>query len=449
MRRQAFVGGTVIDGTSRAPLSDAVVLVEDDRVAAVTTDRNAIPADAAVVDATGRWIVPGLMDANVHLVAAKTPTLLAEFEGRYDELVEEAAGIALRAGITTVFDTWGPLDALIAVRDRIARGEVVGSRVFVAGNIVGLDGPLSGDFWANENPLDPATAARIDAAYAQGVGSDLLRRTPDEVRRRVREYIERSGVDFIKYAGSGHDQPRFLTFTAEVQRAIVEEAHRAGITAQAHTTTVESLRMEIEAGADILQHGDMTGDEPIPDATIAAIVERDLPIAAFVHITDRFLAWVHAEGPPLLRELYTPVLVANQRRLIAAGARLILMTDGSARGPRLHRDPLYSSRVSPVDFPWQLGESHHLWLETAGERGMAPMDVLRGATSHIADAYGVGAEIGTIEPGKRADLLLLDADPLADPRAYRRISAIVKDGAVVDRDALPVRRVLTEEDPHA
>jgi len=218
----------------------------------------------------------------------------------------------------------------------------------------------------------------------------------------------------------------------------VEEGHLAGMTVQAHTTSVESLRMAIEAGVDLLQHGDVTGPQPMPEETLTMIVERRLPVAALA-CTDRYMSWVGKHGGGVFRDIvHNRHKNENERRLIRANARLLLTTDGFANGPRKLNHPL----VAPiwkgsVDFPLQLGESHFLWLEAVVERGMAPMEALLSATRYVAEAYGKGGELGTLEPGKRADLLILDADPLADVRNYRRITEVMKDGALVDRQRTP------------
>lgn len=443
MELTAIVGATVIDGTGGEPVPDGVVLVADGKIQSVAPSAGAeVPERARVIDAAGRYVIPGLMDANVHL-SCFYPDVILDYEGRYAEVVEEAAQVALRSGLTAVFDTWGHLEALTSVRDRIARGEVVGSRIYVAGNIIGFDGPLSADFFNPGTLLGKDTVGRINRQWEHGVGAHLMWLTPDGVRRHVRDYVERSGIDFLKYAASGHAGHRtFITFSPRTQRAIVEEAHRAGLTAQAHTTTVESLAMEIEAGADILQHGNFTGLEPMPEDTLQEIVDRRLPVAAILH-TKRYRAWIQESGSDLMKVVFGETQDANDQRLIDAGARLLLTTDGMVVGPRIAEHPGFSlKRVD--DMPLRLGESHFLWLEAAIERGMRPMDVLVAATRNVAEAYGLGATLGTIEPGKHADMVVLEADPLADVRNYRRIAEVIKDGVPVDRAALPCRPILTE-----
>jgi imidazolonepropionase-like amidohydrolase len=444
MTLKAIAGATVIDGTGADPLPDAVVLVEGDRVLSVSAGAPP-PGGAEVIDARGKYVVPGLIDANAHLTTW-VPDIALRYEGRYAELAEEGAQVLLRSGVTTLFDTKGYLEPLTEVRDRIASGATTGCRLFVAGNIVGLDGPFSADFFASGGTLGADTVRRINAQVEQGVGGDMLRLTPDEVRARVREYVERSGIDFLKYASSGHGKQRHhLAFSERTQRAIVEEGHRAGLTVQAHTTTVESLWMAIDAGADLLQHGNLTSTTPMPEDTLKTIVDRRIPVAALIY-TDRQHAWMAEHGNHWVRT-YTinETTDENNRRLIAAGARLLLTTDAFALGPVPVRHPSMAGLLACDDPLYILGESHFGWLRAAAERGMAPMEVLQSATRHVAEAYGKLDDLGTLEPGKRADLLVLDGDPLADVANYQRIDLVMKDGAVVDLDALPLRPVLTTE----
>jgi imidazolonepropionase-like amidohydrolase len=440
-----ITGATVIDGTGAPPRPNAAIVIEDERIAEVA-DRFEAPTsgDSVQLDAAGAYVIPGLMDGNAHLVSL-LPDVLIEFRGRYDELIEEAVQVTLRAGVTTVFDTWGPLAPLVAVRDRITGGSVVGSRMFVAGNIIGFDGPLSADFTPAGKVFGRDTVAEINGMYECGVGSDLMWRSPREVRERTAAYIAEGGMDFVKYAASGHGLAfsPFITFSQRVQNAIVEEAHAAGITVQGHSTTVESLQMEVEAGVDLLQHGEWTGPEPLPDETIAAIVDRRIPIGSIL-TTRRHQDWVEEHGDDRTRRLvFNRVRVESSRRLIAAGARMLLTSDGFVAGARTLAHPALDFLFDRDDPPNLLGASHLHWLRAAVEHGMAPMEALLSATRYLAEAYGKAAEIGSLEPGKRADLVVLDADPLADPANYGRVRLVMKDGTRVDRDRLPERRILS------
>src|SRR5262249_36218235 len=150
-------------------------------------------------------------------------------------------------------------------RDRVREGKLAASRIFCAGNIIGFDGPYSPDF--RLQALDSASAhfaKKINSIWIENVGRHLMWQTPEGAAKEVGAYI-RKGIDFIKYGSSDHFPGAFLAFSAEAQAAMVREAHRAGITAQAHSTSVESLRVAVEAGCDLITHCNVTGPVPIPD----------------------------------------------------------------------------------------------------------------------------------------------------------------------------------------
>ena len=441
----ALVGGTLIDGNGGPPLPDSTILIDGERIVAIGDQTLTIPPQANRIVTTGQFVIPGMMDANVHLfLFAITPAELIRYDGRYQELITEAAQVALKYGLTTVFDTWGPRQALTAVSEAINRGEQSGARIFFAGNIIGLGGPTSTDFYPQARGiLSKREADAIDARWEQGVGPELLWMTPAQVRERVRSYIANGQQSFLKYAASGHAASHFnyITFSAEVQHAIVEEGHSAGLTVQAHTTSPESLRMEIEAGADLLQHPDLSGLAPIPEEILALIAKRQLPCAA-LFTTNRFLAWSAAHTPEPYRSYYR-IKHDNQLRLVAAGARLLLTSDSGLCPACAKEDPLLGPYVSADDTPLALGEAHLRWLEAAAELGMKPMDILLAATRNVARAYRVDQHLGTLEKGKIADLLVLDGNPLDNVSHYRGIRSIIKAGRLIDRDALPSVSVLT------
>ena len=443
----AIVNGVLIDATGAAPVDNAVIVIVDDTITAAGPAADiTVPADATIIDAAGKWIIPGLMDANVHLVSARTPDTILEFEGRYDELVREAAEIALKYGLTTIFDTWGPAGPTAAIRDRINAGELVGSRIYMAGNILGLGGPLADDFFPIGSILEPATMARINAIWEEGTGTHLAYLTPAEVKEVVRDYIQRTRPDFIKYAATDHVATGYLMLSEESQRAIVEAAHEAGLTVQAHTTTVESLRIEVELGADLLQHPDATIGRLIPDDLLDTIVQNQIPCAALVR-TKEHEDWLIEQSGGAIDAMMNN-LIQNDNALIAKGARVVLTTDGFAYGQRVKNHPGFRPgiRDNVPDMPTQIGISHFFWIRGAVQRGLDPMEALRSATSYIAEAYQVDDQIGTLVPGKKADLLILTADPLADPRNYQHIETVMKDGAVIDRAALG-QNLLLADDP--
>jgi len=192
--------------------------------------------------------------------------------------------------------------------------------------------------------------------------------------------------------------------------------------------------MAMDAGADILQHCDVTGPVPIPPPLIDRIARERKPCAALLR-TDRYIDWLSKE-PRTPDRARAEAKDVNGRNLIKAGAMVLLSTDAGVYGPNIHSSP-FASIVAGPDLLTLLGEGHFLWLEAAIERGMDPMQALLAATRNIAAAYKVDHELGSLELGKRADLIILDANPLENPKNYRKIRLVMKDGVVVGRDRLP------------
>jgi imidazolonepropionase-like amidohydrolase len=422
-----------------------VVISDGKFSAAGPTGSVDVPADAQVRDLGGAFLIPGLMDANIHLVSARTPDTLLEFEGRYQELAFEAAELALKYGLTTVFDTWGPAGPLINARDLINAGERTGSRFFCAGNILGLNGPMSQDFFKTGSTFEPATLDRINQIWEVGCGTNLIQLTVEGIGEAVAGYIDATGVDFIKYAASDHRSEGFLLFSEQAQKKIVDVCHEKGLLVQAHTTSVESLRMEVDAGNDLLQHPDHTGRTPIPEKLMAQIVEKQLPCMTLM-TTQRYTDWLASTRPD--RAESKLVSQQNNRTFIEQGARVLLTTDAFAYGQRVKNHAGFRPGIledSVPDMPTQIGRGHFLWIKAAWEMGLAPMEVLRSATAYIAQAYGKDDLYGTVTPGKAADLVVLDADPLAAPENYGRIRDVIKDGVTVDRAALGADRLLADD----
>ena len=438
----AITGATIIDGTGRAPIRDGAIVVTDGRIAAVGAARDVrVPAGTNTLDARGKYVIPGLMDANVHLVLNIDLETLVKHEGRYNDIALEGAQIALRNGLTTVFDTWGPRDALIMARDAISTGRAAGSRLYLAGNIIGFDGPLGADFRATAAPfVSKAFAKRINETWELGTGRKLLWMPPDTLRPAIRQYAQ-TGVDFLKYGSSGHVDMNLIGFSERAQKVIVEEGHRAGKTVQAHVTSPESIDMAVEAGVDILTHGDISGPTyPIPQETIRKIRERGISVSA-LPVTQRHTDAMEKNNPTATLLPYFKVARTNLRNLMKAGVPILVSTDAGIEHPILIAESR-TVAADTVDPRVKLGEGHFNALVALEELGMDRMEILKSTTSHIARAYK-HSELGTLEAGKLADLVILDADPLESARNYRRINSVIKGGRVVDRATLPVSPIIS------
>jgi imidazolonepropionase-like amidohydrolase len=443
-----IAGATIIDGVADTPLQGRTIWIEGNTIRGFGgPEEPGFPKHGRLIDARGKYVIPGLMNANVHLMGGVlSPANILRYLDRLEDLVVEAAQVALRNGLTTVFDTAGLRIPLVKARDRIDAGEVPGSRVFCAGWIVGLDGLFSLDFSAKASEIFGTNLVeRINGMCAENVGPALSWMPPEEVAREVRAYIGK-GIDFLKYASNEHrwgDPTTSLVFSPRVQVAIVEEAHRAGLTAQAHTTSVESLLVALQAGCDLIQHCNITGPFPIPDTTLDLMSQRRTGAVVFP-FTQRRFDWIMNNCA--VDRAYFSTSDINCRRLVESGATLLLANDGSVWGPEIATDPRRSKFwVAPgEDDLSALDQGHFVWLKAMEEKGMPPMEMLRAATRNIAIAYGKQKELGTLEVGKRADLLILDENPLEKAENYRSIHLIMKDGAVVDRAALPVSPILSK-----
>lgn len=443
-----IVGATLIDGVSDEPIAGQAIWIEGSRIKAIgRRETLRVPEGTQVIDAGSRFVIPGLMDANVHLLLDMRLENLVRYENRYEDLIVEAAQVALKNGVTTVFDTWGPRRHLIAVRERISAGEVVGSRIFCAGNIVGLDGPCSADFLAKSAEVASSVLVqRINSTWAENVGPELTWMSPDQVAEQLRTYVG-TGIDFVKYAGSEHRVPTgpsaFLAFSPRCQARIVQEAHRAGLTAQAHVQSVEAVWVAAEADCDILQHCNMTGPVAIPEDTLRLLVEKKTACTVFP-ITKRRYEWYKAHGDIVTRPLFTAEAVeTNVRNLIRSGVTLLMATDAGILAAETATDPALGAVYSGEDNLFELGEGHFHWLKAMEENGLPPMEMLKAATRNVAAAYQRNEDLGTLEPGKIADLIILEKDPLSDARNYRSIQTVIKAGSVVDRSALPLNPLLT------
>jgi imidazolonepropionase-like amidohydrolase len=466
----ALTGVTLIDGTGGPPLPDATLVVAGGRITAMgRRAETRVPSGALVVDAAGKYVVPGLIDTNVHLslyggIAERYETL-ARYHARQREIVLEAAQLQLRYGVTTVRDSYGVLPPLVAVRDAVAAGQAVGPRILAAGNIVGWGGPYSVSFSLIRESGLTLFQEQVNDEIAQDVGEELVDLTPDELRTAIRGYLDK-GPDFIKYGGTAHfSRPSFIGFSPEAQRAIVEEAHARGRVAETHATTVDGLRLAILAGIDLIQHPEVLGTRELPDDLVRLIVERRIVCSMLIntitgdawqrHLKSRDEARARRAEAEKKTGAVRPLRTAAERRqreaeeglelelrrtnaqkLIAAGALVTVGTDNYwAAAPELTRTPKPETQDH--------GIGTILAIEGLVELGMTPAQALVAATRNGAVASRGVEQFGTLEIGRRADLLVLDANPLEDIRHLRRLSAVYRDGRRIEHEQLPRQRVLS------
>ncbi|MFN8571105.1 MAG: amidohydrolase family protein [Gemmatimonadaceae bacterium] len=458
----AIVGATLLDGNGGAPLSDAVIVIRGTRVMAVgARATTAIPKGARVIDASGKYLTPGFVDTNVHVSLYSGLENFARYQDRFADIAVEAAQMHLKVGVTTIRDSYGMLKPLIEARDRIARGEVPGPRMYVAGNIVGWGGPFSLSFTGRPQENLGLFQEQMNDAITEGSGEDLVNMEPDSLTAAINRYLDK-GPDFLKYGGTSHfGNPVFIGFSERAQRAIVDAVHARGKVAETHSTTPEGLRVSIEAGVDLVQHPEVH-DVPMSDDLVRLMVDHHVVCSMLTNTmtgkpyveyarqrqredsvrrarSDSTQQGTRRERTSAERlkdrgNLGMEIRRANARKLIAAGCIVSVSTDNYlGLAPEFRRDPKPD---------WQdPGTGTLASIEGLVELGMTPMQALTAATKNGAIASKALAEYGTIEVGKRADLLLFSADPSADIHNIRKLEMVMRDGTVIDTKALPTKPV--------
>ena len=464
----AIVGATVIDGNGGAPLADATILVRGKRIAALGPRASVrVPRGARVVDGTAKFITPGFIDTNVHLSLYNNGESMVRYEDRFLDLITEAAQTELKYGITTVRDSYGALLPLVVIRDSIAHGKLVGPRLLVAGNIVGWGGPKS-PLFSNATPTTYFDERMMDF-IAQGAGEELLDMAPDELRVAIRAYLDK-GPDFVKYGGTSHTN-NLITFSPRQQEALVDEVHKRGLFAETHSTNPEPLRISVLAGIDLIQHPEVHS-VPIPDDLVQLIVERKVMCSILSNgitgkpWTDYLKTRQRADsakadsarndtlktmqraktGWELRNEKRTQGMAirrANAEKLIKGGCITTPSTDTYlSNAPEFLRAPR-------SDFHQMPGTATLAAIEGLVELGMTPSQAIVAATKNGAIASQGLKDFGTLEVGKLADLVVLDAATLTDIHNIRKLSLVMRDGRIIDRDKLPERPVWTKVKPKA
>ncbi len=478
----AIVGATVIDGEGGSPLRDAVMVIEGQRIVSLgpraTTQ---VPRHARIIDARRKFVTPGLIDVNVHVTGLGFmeelfPLLLY---GETDPISKygyalEAAQMALKFGVTTLRDTYGPLPPLLELRDRIARGEVVGPRLQVAGDILGWGGsnhdPLGRGALPMDRTLTPIQEHWNDyfRAYAP-VGIELTTMYPQEARKALDAYLDK-GPDFIKIGVTSHSYspPINITFSPRVLRALVDEAHQRGIKVDVHSSLAEGHLLAAEAGVDVITHAE-GGAQELSDEIVGVLREKKVicaifggmvagPVADYLEARqksgskpDPFAVQTAAAIWPLRN--MTPRLPMssdalrrsrlggaegwdmelrrrNAHKLIEGGCIIAVGTDAAPMPWPELKGP------APIYLP-DPGIGTIIAIEALVRLGMTAGDAIVAATKHGAMATGKLDQFGTLAVGKLADLLILRADPLADIANLRQLETVIKEGRVIDPAQLP------------
>ena len=398
----AVQAGRLIVDAAQPARGPSTVIVQDGRIAAIEEGFVA-PAGATVVDQRSRTVLPGLIDAHVHLTGdpgtpfwreAIDPNELAAIVGVKNAL------LTAQAGFTTVRDLGAPGMASLALRDAIGGGIVPGPRIIASGGalaIVGGHGDVSGFRPEVNEALDPGGTCTGAAECAE----------------RVREAAKR-GADVIKITATGgvlSQQGRGLEghFHPEEIRAITSTAHRLGLKVAAHAHGARGIEEAARAGVDSIDHGTFA-DSAAVQAMKANGTWYVPTLMAFSGVRDR-----------LGKNIFTPVVEAKARETLTvwghglqaahgAGVRIAFGTDSGVFE--------HGRNAEEAELMVRLG-------------GMSPREVLVSATTGAAELLGVAAETGTLEPGKSADLIAVDGDPLADATALTRVRYVLTRGKPV------------------
>jgi imidazolonepropionase-like amidohydrolase len=400
----AIVGATLIDGTGAAPIADSAVVVHDGSiVAAGPRAKVKVPNGAHVVNAKGKFLLPGLWDMHAHF-----------------EQVEWGP-IYLAAGVTTVRDCGNEFEFITAVRDAIAEGRGLGPRLLLAGVVDGA-GPLA------------LGVERVD--------------TPEQARSWVDRY----------HAAHFQQMKIYSSVKLDELKIVADEAHRLGMTVTGHVPEGLNAFQTIEAGQDQINHIQYIADmmhPPFPESMsrmdrrkAVANLDLDSPDA---HRAFEFLKEHHTVVDPTLAlfELFTAT-TAKTPASFEPGVEKIApelaqpLTDVEPPSERsevfdkvfgkdiaivgaLHRAGVLVVAGTDQAVP---GHSLHREIELYVQAGFTPMEAIQAATIVPARVMGLEKELGTVEKGKRADLILLNADPLADIHNTRQVEYVISNGAM-------------------
>jgi len=392
----------LIDGKSRTPLAPAVVVIEDDRIVQVGSGIKP-PAGAQVIDLGGATLLPGLIDCHDHLTANPEQS---GYKSLGVSLPRETlygatnAARTLLAGFTTVRNVGAAGFSDVALRDAIVDGDLSGPRLLVSGPPLGITGGHC------DNNLLPYEYHFKDEGVADG---------PWEARAKVREVVK-YGADLIKVCASGGvlskgDQPGTPQYTLEELKAIVEEAHKLGRKVAAHAHGTQSIKDAILAGVDSIEHASLIDDEGIRLAK-----EHGTFLVMDIYNDDFILqegARVGMLPESLEKERKLGQLQRdNFARAVRAGARMAFGTDGG----------VYPHGDNARQFAYMV------------KYGMTPIEAIQAATTQAAELLGLADRVGSVEPGKLADLIATRDDPLSDVRALERVGFVMKGGRVVKND---------------
>ena len=417
----ALVGGMLIDGYEVPPVHNAAVLIEGNRITWVGRAAEAkIPPDARVIDTSGRVMLPGLWEMHAHLDLIGHGNYSRWFpwmrENNLTETVMEiSAKQFINAGITGAVDLGSPAAESVRIKARIDKGEIPGPRLWISGPMM-----------------------QLNREIIPGVGKIV---TPGDAARTA-EALVKAGVDILKMQEGG--------FGVEHYKAVVAVAKRHGKQTQAHVYFPEAVKAALDADIDILQHVGSGGTPRYPPELMKEIVDRGIPVCpTAAHRVTVFPATV-----AFPERLQDPQLRAD------FGAKIYEEVQNSFKD--WHRLPYFQSLIGIGDTPRQIffGErgSIEQWITSGAvvvmgtdsgtpmnfntealwreiklfvDYGMSPLRAISASTRASARAMGRGRDLGTIEPGKLADIIVVQGNPLFDIQSLAHVEVVIKDGVVM------------------
>ena len=403
-KRFAVRAGRLMDGKSDAPIANAVILIEGDKIISVTAG-GPVPAGAELIDLSKYTVLPGLVDAHTHVLLQGDVTaedydkqLLKQSIPYRAILAARNAQIALSHGFTVLRDleTEGAMYADVDVKQAIANGEIPGPHMQVATRAMaptGMYGPL-GYSWEIRIPQG--------VQYVDG---------PEEARKAVREQAM-FGADWIKYY-SDHGyfyEPdgvlhSHVNFSDEEAKAIVEEAHRIGRKVAAHAVGSDGIAAALRAGVDSIEHGD-----GLTEPQMEEMARRGIYWVPTIAVGIYVASGRQGNWPKMIETEKAAFQLALRK-----GVKIVLGTDAGG-------------------FDWKdLNQAKE--FEYYVNYGMTPQQAIRSATTTAAELLGWSDKMGTVEAGKWADLVAVSGDPLKDITELQRVKFVMKSGAVFKRES--------------
>lgn len=410
---KAITGVTLIDGTGKAPIKNATVVVNGDRIEGAGPSASVrVPRGAEVIDGSGMTLLPGLIDCHDHLASAgyDLASRWGLTEPRSLRYLRTAATLrqTLETGYTTVRDGSG-LDA--GFKQAVEQGLIPGPRLKLTLSIItptgGLGDGTSPSGYGNPAPTDP----NLPSGVANG---------PDGMRAKVREMV-RAGADVIKIATTGGASsrpglgPKDMFITREELYALVDEAHHLGRRVMCHALGGPGLRAAIEAGVDSIEHGTYIDEDP---ELFTMMAQKNIfftpTFSVYIYHGERGTPHGRARAAELREHHVTSLQMA-----VKAGVKVVAGTDAGG---------------------WLHGNNAQE-ISCLVKAGMTPMQAMVAATSHAAQCLGMEELVGTIASNKKADLILVEGDPLRDVAILeegKAVKLVMQDGNVVaDRRSRP------------